>query len=885
MIKKLLIGVSLLTTVMVHATTYYVSTSGNDSPNTGTSLSDPFRTVQKALDTVSAGDVILLRGGTYREEAKVKANSGHVGSAGNLITVSNYNGETVVLKGSDVVSGWTVQDAGNHIWKHTGWTAESQQVFVHASPSFSDTDEGYPLQQVGSIPSYSWADSSHTNFFFPTNTYMPPGLDVPGETYAIYYSYYASSPGATNGIWIYVHPSAALTYMATHPGTFYYDNASDTLYVRLTDNGDPNNYGVEASTRMQVLTSDNASMGNYFKVRGLRFRHSNTAAVSSIQPMVNIGGESQVLDCDISWGDFCGLYVQNNTTISNCIINYNGNSGINSPGGYLHITDCTLNGNNYRNLFSHAHCGGMKLITEPTSVTDAFGIVENCEVGWNNGPGIWFDGCHTTNTKTIRNNYVHNNAGNGIFFEISNQGRIYNNMLISNLVSAVYLSASDNTQVLNNTIRSTTGTTTNDLVAEIEVGGLPRAWNANYIPSLVSNIIMNNLVYSTNANVKFGFWLWYTNNQFVLNANGETNLIYGNVIDYNGYYMPNHSYGEFCFPGCGYPATGPGTTLTNWQAVTGFDRNGLVIKPLFDPGSVNGWGLSYMSPLIDRGTNLTLVTDDYWGNARPIQRTHDIGAIENYGFVRGDMDTNGKPDILWRSYGSATGPNSVWLMNGTNLLFDQYVPSLNTNYRSGAIHDYDGDGFNDIVWHHRTSTNVNLWSMSGTNYLGLTRLKSMSPPWEIVAGGDFDEDGYPDLLLHDPTTGDSLVRLMQGTNWIRSVNLPGQSDTTWDMVGVDDFNRDGYNDILWRKTDGQNKIWYMEKTNHVKTLQFTASAISHSGYRIGAVQDYNGDGWPDIMARRASDGKDLLLLMQGTNTIKVEVMATDTDSNRVIIGP
>lgn len=48
--------------------------------------------------TLQAGDTILIRGGTYKEEISF-SNSG---SASNWITVSNYNNEVVVVDGEDV---------------------------------------------------------------------------------------------------------------------------------------------------------------------------------------------------------------------------------------------------------------------------------------------------------------------------------------------------------------------------------------------------------------------------------------------------------------------------------------------------------------------------------------------------------------------------------------------------------------------------------------------------------------------------------------------------------------------------------------------------------------------------------------------------------------
>src|SRR6476661_317890 len=105
------------------ATTYYVSTSGSDG-NPGT-LSAPFRNINTAVKKLAAGDTLLIRGGTYREEVNILTGGG---SAGNYVTIAAYSGEKPILKGSDVVTGW-VQHSGS-IWKKTGWGQNSQQVFV-----------------------------------------------------------------------------------------------------------------------------------------------------------------------------------------------------------------------------------------------------------------------------------------------------------------------------------------------------------------------------------------------------------------------------------------------------------------------------------------------------------------------------------------------------------------------------------------------------------------------------------------------------------------------------------------------------------------------------------------------------------------------------------
>ncbi|MEZ4273590.1 MAG: right-handed parallel beta-helix repeat-containing protein, partial [Myxococcota bacterium] len=82
------------------ATTYYVSTSGNDA-NPGTALNAPFRTLKFSLAKLSAGDTLYMRGGTYNEiiESHNGANFPSGTSWSNPVTITPYQQEQVTLYG------------------------------------------------------------------------------------------------------------------------------------------------------------------------------------------------------------------------------------------------------------------------------------------------------------------------------------------------------------------------------------------------------------------------------------------------------------------------------------------------------------------------------------------------------------------------------------------------------------------------------------------------------------------------------------------------------------------------------------------------------------------------------------------------------------------
>ena len=94
-------GTTTTTTTMdsFTGTTYYVATTGNDTSGTGT-FSNPWKSWQKGFSTITAGQRLYIRGGTYTDtyNTLIGVNiSGRNGASGNLILVSNYPNEIPIL--------------------------------------------------------------------------------------------------------------------------------------------------------------------------------------------------------------------------------------------------------------------------------------------------------------------------------------------------------------------------------------------------------------------------------------------------------------------------------------------------------------------------------------------------------------------------------------------------------------------------------------------------------------------------------------------------------------------------------------------------------------------------------------------------------------------
>src|SRR5680860_205014 len=99
---KIIIILFLFISVVSNAKVYYVATNGSDS-NSGTTLSEPFKTISKAAGIAVAGDVINVREGTYKIYSTISLSKNGAESA--PITLEGYENERPLLDFSGTTFG------------------------------------------------------------------------------------------------------------------------------------------------------------------------------------------------------------------------------------------------------------------------------------------------------------------------------------------------------------------------------------------------------------------------------------------------------------------------------------------------------------------------------------------------------------------------------------------------------------------------------------------------------------------------------------------------------------------------------------------------------------------------------------------------------------
>ena len=130
--------------------------------------------------------------------------------------------------------------------------------------------------------------------------------------------------------------------------------------------------------------------------------------------------------------------------------------------------------------------------------------------------------------------------------------------------------------------------------------------------------------------------------------------------------------------------------------------------------------------------------------------------------------------------------------------------------------------------------------------------------------------GNTEVLWQDPVSGFSQVWFLggaQGTAFMGAATITTKN--IWRIAAVADFNGDGYPDIVWQDpVSGASQIWFLGGAQGTTLLQ----ASSFSGpnpWLIVAAADFNRDGHPDVIWQDPKSGWAQIWYLGGPQGITV----------------
>ena len=257
-----------------------------------------------------------------------------------------------------------------------------------------------------------------------------------------------------------------------------------------------------------------------------------------------------------------------------------------------------------------------------------------------------------------------------------------------------------------------------------------------------------------------------------------------------------------------------------------------------------------------------------------------------YAEAIGDLDGDGKPDIVIVNFSS----NTISVLQNRSVSgvinVNSFVPKIDFNAGSNpyavAIGDLDGDGKPDIVVANYSSNTVSVFHNKSVT--GTIDLNSFDNKIDFVTGtspvsisiGDIDGDGKPDIVVanHNSNTI-SILQNNCNTGSITQNSFASKIDFTAGLlpfsIALGDMDGDGRLDIITANGSGNSISIFRNQSNAgaitsnslAGKVDFATALVPYSV----AVADLDGDGKLDIAV--ANEGSNTVSVFRNTSSAGV----------------
>ncbi|MGY6648907.1 T9SS type A sorting domain-containing protein [Wenyingzhuangia sp. IMCC45574] len=437
--KTQLLLLFLLASSISFAKTIYVATNGNDN-NNGT-INAPYKTFNKAVSVMSAGDICIIRGGTYENELIINKS----GNASNFLTFKAADGEDVKVKATSFVNGWQ-QHSGNIYKANVSMSIASRFRTVYHNNEYMDlarwpnnTDKNRwtvnctPVTggngshfTVSSMPDIDWTGGlvyylgAHSGASWTrtitSNTATQinfTNVDITKWPFSTHNpTTWRNYPGNQRGQLYLFNKLEALDYARE----WYYESSSNTLYLQTENGNKPEDNSVEYATRKYAAELN----GDYIKLEGIEF-------FGGAIKIHNRADYNQIINCTVTHGS------EGHDSLTNTGAQV-GEASIEVLGDFTLIKGCTINHSSVSGIVISGWAADDCIVEENTiSNTDYVGIHaspirtsgDRMKVLKNTIFNTGRDGMYVagTNCEVAYNDVSHSqiiNSDSGVFYTVGN---------------------------------------------------------------------------------------------------------------------------------------------------------------------------------------------------------------------------------------------------------------------------------------------------------------------------------------------------------------------------------------------------------------------------------------------------------------------------------
>jgi hypothetical protein len=187
--------------------------------------------------------------------------------------------------------------------------------------------------------------------------------------------------------------------------------------------------------------------------------------------------------------------------------------------------------------------------------------------------------------------------------------------------------------------------------------------------------------------------------------------------------------------------------------------------------------------------------------------------------------------------------------------------------------DFNNDGNTDLAMADWLSSQLVVLLGNGDGTFQKTKTISVGAPGALAVG-DFNEDGNLDLaIVQENGNADGVLVLYLGDGkggFKEASTYPTGAVPT--SMAVADVNGDGHMDVLVtdRGSDGSGDVLVFSGTGKGKLRPAKKYSLTGSPFRV-AVEDLNGDHFPDLAVTQFDNGTVAIFLNDGTGKFRKPV--------------
>jgi serine protease len=223
-------------------------------------------------------------------------------------------------------------------------------------------------------------------------------------------------------------------------------------------------------------------------------------------------------------------------------------------------------------------------------------------------------------------------------------------------------------------------------------------------------------------------------------------------------------------------------------------------------------------------TDFDASNEMFW---RQVKKVWDVQVV-------GDMDGDGKSDLVWRyvvSESPDTGVSYIWFSSGSGVSQVRKRGGAPLNWTLLGAADLDQTGGADMVY---ISPEGNIRILMATPDRTCANVSGGTMPTDFTALkiADFTGRSRGDMLVRNATTGAVQLLALNAAGMVlppytgnpnnqdaactpsslsvtrSTITLP-TTDPSWQFYASGDFNGDGVTDIVWRRPDNTLTVWLM----------------------------------------------------------------------------